>query len=318
MTWAARSKFLLLREWQHLFGAYERWTKDDGWLMAAAVAYYVGLSFFPLLVMLLSGFGLFLRFTEPGQDAKLALLELVASYMAPGMQSYVATTLDNVQTRAILNGPLALLGVVLTAMAGFVYFERAFDRIWGVPQAYRVGIVGAITDVLIRRGVAFVLMMSFGVVIMTIFFTGIVLSALQQFTEEYLHPPEGFWRLTQIGATLTLNAIMFTLLYRLLSKVRVRWREALRGGVVAALFWELGRQGLTWYLVQSSYGSAYGVIGSFIAVLLWCYYAVAVVFFGAEYIQEFCRYCDGERAGLHATSEADPEPAAAHPPAGAD
>ena len=37
------------------------------------------------------------------------------------------------------------------------------------------------------------------------------------------------------------------------------------------------------YLVREGYTSAYGVIGSFLAIMLWTYYAMLVVFFGAEY-----------------------------------
>jgi uncharacterized BrkB/YihY/UPF0761 family membrane protein len=33
------------------------------------------------------------------------------------------------------------------------------------------------------------------------------------------------------------------------------------------------------------YTSAYGAIGSFIALLLWCYYGISILFYGAEYVQ---------------------------------
>jgi hypothetical protein len=33
------------------------------------------------------------------------------------------------------------------------------------------------------------------------------------------------------------------------------------------------------------YTTAYGAIGSFIALLLWCYYGVSIFFLGAEYVQ---------------------------------
>lgn len=313
MTWFQWIRHRLTREGQHLWGAYDRWTKDDGWLMAAAVSYYVGLSFFPLLAMLLAAFGMFLRFTKQGEDARETLLTLAAQYMSSGLEENVAAALELVETKAMFSGPLALGGVVVAAMAGFVYFERAFDRIWGVTQVYRTGIVGAIVDVLIRRAVAFVLLLAFAIILVGVFLAGLILSALHQYTQEYLQTPESLWNFAQSGITILMNLLMFTLLYRWLSKVKVRWREALRGGVAAALFWEIGRLGLTMYLVNTSYGSAYGVIGSFIVIQLWCYYAVAVIFFGAEYIQEFCRYCDGERTGIHATSAADPEPPPAKP-----
>ena len=55
--------------------------------------------------------------------------------------------------------------------------------------------------------------------------------------------------------------------------------------MVAALLWEAGRQALTTYFLHLNYPSAYGIIGSFIAVMLWAYYAAVVILFGAEYVR---------------------------------
>ena len=80
-----------------------------------------------------------------------------------------------------------------------------------------------------------------------------------------------------------LNFCAFTLVYRFVPRVGIRWGEALRGATLAAILWEIGRQLLGIYLVRLGYPTAYGVIGSFIAIMLWAYYAMIVVFFGAEY-----------------------------------
>ncbi|MGD9635943.1 MAG: YhjD/YihY/BrkB family envelope integrity protein, partial [Pirellulales bacterium] len=45
---------------------------------------------------------------------------------------------------------------------------------------------------------------------------------------------------------------------------------------------------LPFYLVHLGYPTAYGVIGSFIAIMLWAYYAMIVVFIGAEYTRVVC------------------------------
>ena len=87
------------------------------------------------------------------------------------------------------------------------------------------------------------------------------------------------------GEVITLNALVFTLLYRVLPKVTVSWRNALQGGLVAAVIWEVGRQLLAAFVIGQRYTSAYGVIGSLLAIMLWGYYSVAVVFVGAEFIQ---------------------------------
>ncbi|MFO0384804.1 MAG: YhjD/YihY/BrkB family envelope integrity protein, partial [Pirellula sp.] len=39
------------------------------------------------------------------------------------------------------------------------------------------------------------------------------------------------------------------------------------------------------FLIGMRYTTAYGAIGSFIALLLWCYYGICILFFGAEYVQ---------------------------------
>ncbi len=77
-------------------------------------------------------------------------------------------------------------------------------------------------------------------------------------------------------------------------KVDVRWREALAGAVLAAVGWEIGRHVLSAVLMHTNYISGYGVIGSFLAILLWLYYASHLLFLGAEFIQTICRHCDVE------------------------
>ena len=62
-----------------------------------------------------------------------------------------------------------------------------------------------------------------------------------------------------------------------------------RAGIAAAVTWEIGRQLLASWLIGSKYTSAYGVVGSFIAILLWSYYSITVVLMGAEFIQTYAK-----------------------------
>lgn len=285
---------VLHNEWRYLRGAMTSWTQDDGALMAAAVAYYVGLSFFPLLLVILAGFGAFLRFTRQGQSAEAELLDLISEYFSQPLHDHISSVLAQVSNQSTVSGPLGLLGLMMAALVGFIHFEQAFDRIWGIPNRKSDGLLKALRNVLIRRGAAFLFLLGSVLVIVLVFVAGIVLAAVQSYTSRIIDTPARIWGWLHIVMAVGINLTLFTLLYRWLTKVPVRWSEALRGGVLAALLWEAGRSLLAYYLMRSSYGSAYGVIGSFIAILLWCYYSVAVIFFGAEYIQQFCRACDDE------------------------
>jgi membrane protein len=88
-----------------------------------------------------------------------------------------------------------------------------------------------------------------------------------------------------LWVNLLLNLFAFTVIYRVVPRAKIRWWDALRGGILAALLWELGRQALTMYFLHLNYPSAYGIIGSFIAVMLWAFYASVVLLFGAEYMR---------------------------------
>jgi len=88
---------------------------------------------------------------------------------------------------------------------------------------------------------------------------------------------------TSFGINVLLNLVAFTVIYRFVPQPKVHWRDAMRGALVAAVLWETGRQLLAVFLIHRGYPSAYGIIGSFLAIMLWAYYAMLVVFFGAEY-----------------------------------
>ena len=105
-------------------------------------------------------------------------------------------------------------------------------------------------------------------------------------------PPDVLTQLVEWSASLVLNTLAFTLLYRFLPKVKVRWREALAGAVLVAVGWEVGRHILSNILIGTRYTNAYGTLGSFLAVLLWLYYASHLLFLGAEFIQFICKRCE--------------------------
>lgn len=121
------------------------------------------------------------------------------------------------------------------------------------------------------------------------------MNAAAELSSDILPGTDWLWTVGQMVLPMILNAGVFTLIYRLLPKVPVKWSEAFQGGLLASVVWEIGRYVLTWFLVASKYSSAYGVIGSFIAVLLWLYYSFSVLFLGAEFIQCICDRCNVNR-----------------------
>jgi membrane protein len=84
--------------------------------------------------------------------------------------------------------------------------------------------------------------------------------------------------------TVVLNAFAFGVIFRWLPKRPVKWRFAIRGGLLTSILWEIGRQILSSFMIGMKYTTAYGAIGSFIGLLLWFYWGVSLLLFGAEYV----------------------------------
>ncbi|MBC7968389.1 MAG: YihY/virulence factor BrkB family protein [Fuerstia sp.] len=284
---------------------WKRWTDDNGSLLAAGVAYYGALSFFPLLLTLISGVGLLLKFTSAGRNAETELLNAVGSQLSPALQVHVAEALDQVRSGAQTTGPIGLVSLLFGAMAIFVQFETAFDIIWNVEPPESRGILSAIWRVIFHRGLAFLMLCGLGVLLLVILILGIALSAATEYSSSILPGSDRLWVVVRLGIPMVLDAAVFALTYRWLPKVHVRWTEAIRGGIFASIIWEIGRYLLTHFLIGTRYSSAYGVVGSFIAVMLWIYYAVTVLFLGAEYIQCVCRNCDRRVEGISPRLEAE-------------
>ena len=275
------------RYWPRWQAVVKCWQEDEVSLLAASVSYYAALSFFPLLLILTAGMGLFLEFSGWGQDAQHRLLDFIGSQTSTALARQVEQILAEVRTRAIIGGPVGLLVLLFAAITIFYHVELSFERIWRVPGQGGKGILAAIRDVLFHRLRAFLMLLSVGLLVICNFISGMALSTVTALTNDLIPQISGLWRFAPIVLSVALNFLAFTLVYKTLSKGPVRWKEASDGGLIAAIVWEIGRQTLAALVIGDKYG-AYGVIGSFIALMLWVYYSSAVVFLGAEYVKVVC------------------------------
>jgi membrane protein len=291
------------RHLQTLIAAYDRWSRDEGPVMAAAVAYYVALSFFPLLLLLISGLGLFFRFAHSGHSAHQAVLTMVENDLSPSARAAVEQALDQVRDRSTVHGPIALAMMAFSAIAGFVQLQQAFDRIGNVPRTNSKGVVGAVRMVLFERLIAFLMLCGLALLVTAVFVGTMILVAMEQYTTGILPGSHFLWRPLQSLVSFVTNTLLFTLIYRSLPKNPVPFKYCLRGGLLAAAVWEIGRQILAAVLIGTRYTAAYGVIGSFLGLMLWCYYGVAVLLLGAEYVH----VCWHARGDSQSDNPASPE-----------
>jgi membrane protein len=276
----------VLRNFAHrLWLSYMGFQDHEGSLSAAGIAYYVALSFFPLLLVLVAGLGWVLQGTEFGQDAQQRLLAALEQQVSADLATQVGRMLKLVKENAGTSGPIGFVVLLISAIAIFAQLDAAFDRIWRLPSDPHETWVRWTTRLLIVRLKALGMLLGVGAFVVAVMIASIVLSAVQRVMAPRF--PEGIgmvWYMN-LAVYVAMNFIAFTAIYKIVPRAKIRWREALHGGLLAALLWEAGRQALAAYLLRLNYPSAYGVIGSFLAIMLWAYYASMVILFGAEYVR---------------------------------
>src|SRR6185312_8450282 len=118
-------------------------------------------------------------------------------------------------------------------------------------------------------GIAFLLMVSLVV--------SAVLSALGRFWSPMFKEWETAAHLIDIGVSFGLVTVLFAMIYKLIPRVRIAWRDVWVGAAVTA--------GL--YLGKSSVASAFGAAGSLVVMMVWVYYSAQIFLLGAEFTWVF-------------------------------
>jgi membrane protein len=87
----------------------------------------------------------------------------------------------------------------------------------------------------------------------------------------------------QLVIGLVFLSAAFGALLKFLPDAPVLWRDALVGGIVAALLFSAGKELFALYLTHAGTASAFGAAGSLAVLLMWLYFSAAVLLLGAEF-----------------------------------
>jgi membrane protein len=278
--------------WSSLATAAADWSRNDGPMMSAALAFYGALSLFPCCLLLISGLGYLSHVSSDFQDRQDQLVLLVATDISPWLADQLEVMFTGIKAGAGIAGPVAIVSLLLAAITAFVQLDDSFTRIWSVAGVQDKGLWAALRTALYERLAAFLILLAIGSLMGVLLLLNIALASFRPFV---MHWTAGgtLWQSFEIAVTIALNGASLTALYKALPKAAVSWQAAACGGLLAAAVWQIGQRLLESYVISDKYG-VYGVLGAFMAVMLWMYYASAVVLWGAFVVRNLeSRYAGG-------------------------
>jgi membrane protein len=279
--------------WAMLKQIASSWLDDYVPSMGAALAFYTLFSLAPLLLIVISVAGLV--FGE--EAARGQITSQLGSLMGERGASAVQDLLASVAKPA--EGSFATaLGLVLLFIGATTVFgelQDSLDRIWRVPARARSG--GWFSLVRSR-------LLSFGMILAIGFLliVSLVVSAALATAGRWLEPVFGGWYVvalvTNAVGSFALVAAMFALIYKVMPRVHVQWRDVWIGALFTAMLFNLGKWLIGLYVGRSGVISGFGAAGSLVVVLLWVYYSAQIFLIGAEFTWVYANSFGSRRSGL--------------------
>ncbi len=270
------------RAWQVLKTALADWNKHDCTLLSAGMAYYAAFSLFPGCLVVVAGLGMLARWSPAFRNAQAEMLHTIAQTAGPWLAQHLEEVLHGVADQASVGGPIGIATLVIGSLGVFTQFDVAMGRIWASPVDTHIPFWRQVLDVLRSRLVAFLILLGGILLIVAVSLAGVVAQGIRKSLPQI--PMDWWaWQSTQTVFTVLLDTLILALLYRAVPKAKVRWRHALGGALAAALIWQLGQRLLEILVIGEKY-SAYGIVGSFIALMAWIYYSSTVLLLGGELV----------------------------------
>ena len=245
-------------------GVIYKFFDDRGPYLAALITYYSFVSLFPLLLLAFSVAGFVLQ----GHPELRHDLEQTARQRIPGIGPHLSIETFHGSGVALAVG---IIGTLYACMGAMQASQASFNTIYGVPRneqpnpfKSRIRSLGLIallgTGILLSTGIA------------------ALLTTANDLSRQ-LGP------LIQVGGYVlnyVVNFVLFSAAFQLLTARELRWRQVMRGGLIAAGLYMLLQIFGSSFVSRTARASLYQVFAVVIATLIWMYLQSLILILAAE------------------------------------
>lgn len=242
------------------------------------MAYYTIFSFPALIILYLGLASMFVQ-----EDAvRLQVFGFLRSNFGADAAETFRTIVANTAPSEKSFIPFIVAGTVLVyaALRLFLQLQKALNFIWDIDDSK----VSNFQALVLRRLISFAVMIG---VLFVLAISLVITSTISSLTDWIIaHLPDMFAVLAHsvnLILSLTIISLLFAVILKILPDRNISWSHVAPGALVAAALFMLGEYGMGLYFGWVEPGSAYGVTGSIILLMIWVFYSSAVFLLGAEY-----------------------------------
>jgi membrane protein len=256
-------------------------SEDNITLQGSAIAFYSIFSAAPLMYILI---------TLSGAVGNHQTMKVLTGYLDRLVGHDLAQPLiamanaSHYQSTDVFVSLLSIVTLAIGATTAILQLRNSLNLIWDVQEPE----INSILFLAISRAISVVVVF----VLMLILFASLLLESrmrlLRNSFPRFL--PNIFNTSLNFIPTLIFVVVcllFFTVIFKLLPDISVRWRDIFVGACVTTALFFLGKYLIGIYLNSSSMQSTYKTAGSFIIFLIWMYYNSLIVLIGAEFTKAY-------------------------------
>lgn len=245
--------------------------KSNTMLLAAGIAYFCALAFFPLLTV-----GLAIASVLITPEQVEAVVAQVNLYLPSDIASLVTSQIETQTGRFGGNIIIAVIAIAISLFGASAALEntiRSLNVIYGVKETRNVVHLRVVSIVALIVGLVFMALV-------------IALLVIDEYMI-YLGVPAGLIVIVDTirwPALFIIMATAFTLLYRYgPNRPRIRWRWASWGAVAATVIWLAITIGFFAYMrLVPTFGASYALFAGIVVLMIWFNFSALALLIGAH------------------------------------
>jgi membrane protein len=258
--------------------AVEAWSEDYAPSMGAALAYYTLFSIAPLLLIVIGVAGLVFGDDAARGEIFGQLTELMGPEGAAAVERLLANA-EKPEGGAIATA-IGFAMLLIGATTVFGELQNALDRIWRAPARKTAS---GWWNLLRSRLLSFGMILGIAFLLMVSLVASAALAAVSKFWSDAIAGWTVLVHALDLALSFGIVTVLFALIYKLIPRVAVRWRDVWTGAAVTAALFAIGKFLIGLYLGRSSVASAFGAAGSVVVMMVWVYYSAQIFLLGAEF-----------------------------------
>lgn len=251
--------------------------EENPFMHSASTAYFTIFSLPAIGVVAITLAGYFYE----DDVVRTQFLDQIDQLMGESSSEQVDNLLSSAKVQAdrVLFQIIGIGTLLFSATTVFISLQDSLNTIWSIKAKPKKGIIKFI----INRLLSLAMIAALGFLLLVSLLADTVITFIQSHIKNLLDDATIYViQAMNIVISLSFITLVFAIIFKVLPDARLKWKDVWVGAFVTTVLFVAGKFALGFYLGTANLTDSYGAAGSFVAILVWVYYSVLILLFGAQ------------------------------------